>query len=236
MRLWLLAAALAGLITAVLLSWLATGPLRRDAALAGALVALFVLGLAGVRRPPPEARNGKASLPRTGKAVALALLLLLTLAGGLSALQEALRGYPPLPVEPLLTGEPAEAGFYTVEGRPMVEASYQIQGPEGRRFLAPLDRYQGRVVLMLAERPSAEPVVLTGRLRENIRSVQTTSSGRAEGPFLPLYRGHMRLPPDAPVYFLDPSERAGLNLRALALLLAPLLLFLLLLGVPTRPG
>ncbi|MCA9539128.1 MAG: hypothetical protein KC620_09605, partial [Myxococcales bacterium] len=155
--------------------------------------------------------------------------------GTVAAVRQGVAGYPLLTPDALLrSAEPPPAGFYTAKGRPLLEALYRIGGEDGDRFLVPLDAYEGRLLVITRETPPATPVVVTGRLRTDVRTVQTSAEGQVEGPFVRLYREHMQLPPSTALYFLDTGVRAGLNARALALALVPFWLLLLVWGAPVR--
>jgi hypothetical protein len=236
---WLLAAAVCGVAAGLWARLLGVGPLRAEAPWLGVLAALFAYGLRFVRLRPPERppRAREAALSPRGRALLLLALAGWTLAGVALSLSEALGGYREL--EPAALADPARPpapGFYAAAGRPMLDALYAMSGSEGDRFLAPLDAFDGHLVIVTAERPTEDPVRVTGRLRTDLKTVLESRAGEPVGPFLPQYRERVGLPPDAPVYFLDTGVRAGLDVRTLLHVAAPLYLFLLALGAPVRRG
>ena len=110
-----------------------------------------------------------------------------------------------------------------------------MSGSDGAYVLVPLKPYEGRVLVMLPTRPTAERTIkVTGEIRAKIRTVQRNTDGQVEGPFLRLYREHVNLPPNTTVYFLDTGRRAGINVMSVSLILAPLYFLLLTLSVPIR--
>lgn len=230
---WPVTAMIVGAATGAVTHVYAVGALRRDAVFVGALVALMVWALRAARlRPRPPRRD--ATLTRAGRRALLILLALLSLLLGGLALVEARRGYPPLAPDALLA-DPPPSGFVTARGAPLIHRFYRVEGAEGRRFLYPLDPYGGRLVMIVAEPLAApDPVVVTGRLRDDVRAVQRSEDGQMHGPFLPLYRAQMGLPPNARVLFLDTQARAGLNTLTLCALLASLSLWALTWGAATR--
>ena len=163
--------------------------------------------------------------------------------GGGMLVREARTGYPVLPIEAVLGGEDVPAGFYTATGgvlklppfekAPEEPAFYRLDGPEGVRYLTPFDSYQGRLIVLTRELPPTTEVRVTGRLRTDLRTVVNLSGGK-KLPFLAEHRRLLGAPDDARIYFLDTSERAGANVRTVALVLVPGYLALLLMGVATR--
>lgn len=237
--LWLTLALAAGGATWTLVRLYGSGALRAQAVEVALVAALFAYLARHIRLSAPQDRHSRsrAALTRRAKAGLLALFGLSALGALSLAVMQGLQGYAPLPPEVLLGPDPPTSGFHVAEGKPQLEALYRLGGPEGERFLVPLDAYAGRLLIVLDRMPPATAVRVTGRLRDDIRTVQTSADGQTEGPFLPLYREHVRLPPDARVFFLDTAVRAGLNLRAVLMVLVPAYLFLLTLGAATRrPG
>lgn len=216
------------------------GPLPAQAVWLGLIAAVATYLARHIRLTPPTDRHARsrASLTGRSKAGLLTVCALATL-GGLSwAVLQGLQGYAELTPETLITGAaPPESGFFIAEGRPQLEALYRLGGPDGDRFLVPLDTFEGRLLIIVDAMPPATPVRVSGRLRADVSTVQTGPDGRTEGAFLPLYRDHMRLPDNTKVFFLDTGVRAGLNLPAVLAVLVPAFLFLLTMGAPTRqPG
>lgn len=233
---WLLAAGLTGLTTWLAATFFGTGPLRTEAPALAALAALFVFGARFIKAPRAAANRRGAPFGRGTRRAILAVLAVSTVLGLGGAVRQAREGYPPLTPEAVLLGQEPPRGFFAAEGVPVHAALYTVRGSEGERFLVPLDAYEGRLLVLMTQRPPVERVRVTGRVRDDVRGVQRpTEDITQQGPFLPLYREHMRLPPNTPVYFLDTSLRAGLNTKAVALFLVPGYLFLLVLGVPARP-
>lgn len=235
-------------VSAALLTWaaarfLGSGPLRRDALLLAALVGLLVLGLRYVRLSPPDDPGSRrdAVLSRTAKRLLVLLLAGAAGYGGWMLVREAQTGYPEMATDRVISGDDIPPGFYTATGGvmklpalddgPDEPAFYRLDGPEGVRYLTPFDAYQGRLIVLTRDLPPQTKVRVTGRLRDDLRTVVNYGSGR-KLPFLAEYRRLMRLPDDARIYFLDTSERAGANVRTVALFLVPGYLALLLLGVP----
>ena len=243
-RTWLGIAVTATILTGAAARFLGTGPLRRDALLLAALVGLLVLGLRYVRLSPPDDALSRrdAVLSKAAKRVLVLLLAGAAAFGGWMLVREAQTGYPELVVDSVVNGEEIAPGFYTATGQvmklpafgeaPDEPAFYRLEGPEGLRYLTPFDTYQGRLIILTRELPPQTKVRVTGRLRDDLRTVVNYGSGR-KFPFLAEYRRLVRLPDDARIYFLDTSERAGANVRTVALFLVPGYLALLLLGVPT---
>ncbi len=232
-------AGVAGVVAWALTRFFGAGPLRADAVPVGALVGLLVLGARFVRlRPPPDrGRRNQAVLSRRAKGILMGVVGVATVAAVLHAVAQAREGYVALEPAAVLGPEDVPLDFYAATGVPMHEALYRIRGTEGDRYLVPLDTYEGLLLVVTNEEPPTVKVRVTGRLRDDLRTVQKTPEGQAEGPFVPLYREHMGLPDTARVYFLDTSVRAGLNVKSIALAVTPLYVFLLLLGAPTRrPG
>ncbi len=244
-RAWLVMAATSATLTWGLAHFLGSGPLRRDALLLAALVGVLVTGLRFVRlSPPTDAASRKdAVLSRSGKRLLVTALLAGAGFGGWMLVREARTGYPVLPIEAVLGGEDVPAGFYTATGgvlklppfekAPEEPAFYRLDGPEGVRYLTPFDSYQGRLIVLTRELPPTTEVRVTGRLRTDLRTVVNLSGGK-KLPFLAEHRRLLGAPDDARIYFLDTSERAGANVRTVALVLVPGYLALLLMGVATR--
>lgn len=233
---WLVVAALAGGAAWWALATWGPGALRGDAAAVGALAGLFVYLGRYLRLSPPGDRHAQsqATLTRRAKGLLLSVLGGSTVVALAFAVIQGVQGYAVLTPEAVVGPNPPRQGFYVAEGRPQLEALYRLGGPEGDRWLVPLDRYEGQLLVITAARPPATPVQVSGRLRTDVRSVQTDDAGAVRGPFLQLYREHMRLLENTPVVFLDTDERAGLNLRSVLLVVVPGYLFLLTLGAPTR--
>ncbi len=217
-----------------------SGPLRAEAVWLGLVAAAAAYLARHIRLTPPTDRHARsrATLSRRGKAGLLAVFALGTLGGLTWAVVQALQGYTELTPATLITdSDPPDSGFFIAEGKPQLEALYRLGGPDGERFLVPLDAYEGRLLIIVDRTPPATPVRVSGRLRADVSTVQTGPDGRTEGAFLPLYRDHMRLPDNTPIHFLDTGVRAGLNLPAVLSVLVPAYLFLLTLGAATRkPG
>lgn len=233
---WLVVAALAGGAAGYALAQWGPGALRGDAVAVGALLGLFVYLGRYLRLTPPSDRHAqsRATLTPRAKGVLLSVLGASTLVALGFAVIQGVQGYAVLTPEAVVGPNPPTQGFFVAEGRPQLEALYRLGGPEGDRWLVPLDRYDGQLLVISAERPPATPVQVSGRLRTDVRSVQTDAGGEVRGPFLQLYREHMRLLENTPVVFLDTGERAGLNLRSVLLVVVPGYLFLLALGAATR--
>lgn len=226
-----------GVITYVLLSRFAHGLAEGDAGPLALLAGVFIFGLQYARlRPPRTARaRARANLTPRARTVLLSVFGLCTLGASAAAVQQGMQGYPPLLPAALVSAPTAPAlDFYTAKGRPVLGALYTMDGKDGERFLVPLAEYEGRLLVIVGRRPPETPVRVTGRLRDDVRAVQSASTGQVDGPFRRLYREHMRLPPETPIYFLDTAMRAGLNVRAIGLIAVPLYLFLLIWGAPTR--
>ncbi len=234
---WFTAAASAGAITFGVTRAMGSGRLRADAAALAGLVALLVLGARFIRLRPPKdpVSRRKAVLSPRAKTVLLLVFGLGTAASLAHAALQAREGYPLLePAEVIGGRERLSERFCSAIGTPRHEALYAMKGSEGTRYLVPLDTFEGRLLIVTTDEPPTVKVRVTGRLRDDLRTVQKDAEGEPVGPFVPLYREHMGLSDDTPIYFLDTSVRAGLNARAIALFVAPLYLFLLLLGAPVR--
>ena len=236
-RIWTVAAlGSAGVAYASATLW-GVGPLRRDALLLAALVSLFTYGLNFVRwRRATASERRAAALSRLGRGIAAVICGGLTAVAGFALATQVRTGYIPLAPDALDADAPPATGFYAVQGRAQHWALYEMHGSEGDRFVVPLEGYRGRLLLVTEARPPDGDIRATGRLRDDVRAVQTTSEGRDEGAFLPLYRAHVGLAENARVYFLDTSVRAGANVRSIALVAAPLYLLLLLIGTPVHDG
>jgi hypothetical protein len=234
-RSWLIAAVVVGVIAWALARFVGVGPMRGEALGLALLAAALTFGLRFIRLRSTE--KAGASLSARARRN---LLLLSAAAASLAlahAIAQARQGYPELTPEMVFGAESRlESGFYTASGVPLHEALYTISGHEGQRYLAPLDGYDGQLLIVTEEAPPEVEVRVTGRLRDDLRTVQRSPDGQAAGPFLPMYREHMALPDQTQIYFLDTSVRAGLNARALALVIVPAYLFLLLIGAPVRPA
>ncbi len=245
-RAWLVAALSTGAVTWLLARFFGAGPLRRDAWLLGLLVGLLVLGGQWLRLRAPRGRRARdnASLGRGAKQFLLLLFAGVAAYGGYGLVDEARVGYRPIPKQAVLDGASLPNGFYVAEGKPIVlpadpalkvpeeTVMYRLKGPEGERYLTPLDAYAGRVLVVTDLAPPSDNLQVTGGLRDDLRTVQSAPGGPI--PFLAEYRRMMNLPADARILFLDTSLRAGANVRTVVLFLVPLYLFLLVLGAPTR--
>jgi len=251
--LWLITALAIGGATGWAVQLYGVGPLRAQAAWLAVIAAVATYLARFIRLRPPTDRHSRsrASLTDRGKAWLMSIFAAATLGAlGYAAWQGA-QGYTELTPSMLLTdAQPPRSGFFIAEGRPQLEALYRLGGRDGERYLAPLDTYEGRLLIIVDAQPPTTAVRVSGRLRTDIRAVQTSDapssnqktdvlapadpSVRGPAPFLPQYRQHLRLPPDAPVWFLDTGVRAGLNLITVLLVLVPGFLFLLTMGAPTR--
>ena len=240
-RTWLSIAATAGLLTWAAARFLGSGPLRRDALLLAALVALLVFGLRFVRRSPIEPSRD-AVLSKAAKRVLVLGLAAVAGYGAWMLVAEVRTGYPQLDVETVVNGGEIAPGFYEATGEvlklppfgdaPEEPAFYRLDGPEGVRYLTPFKNYQGRLIVLTRELPPETEVRVTGRLRTDLRTVVKVSKGQ-KFPFLAEHRRLLGVPDETAIYFLDTSERAGANVRTVAIFLVPGYLALLLLGAPT---
>ena len=234
---WGYLAMLAGVAAWVGIRWWGIGPLRNDAWALGGLTALFVWGLRFVRL---RARSGPATretfaLRRGTKRALLAGLGLLTCGAAGSLVHQVRQGYVELdPVRVIQSDPSLIGGFFAARGRAVDEVLYRMQGSEGQRYLVPLDGYDRRLLVVTTQPPLSTEMRVTGRMRDDLRTVQLGPDGAAEGPFVATYRAAMGLPDDATLYFLDTSIRAGANAQAVVLLLVPIYLALLLVGTPLR--
>lgn len=213
------------------------GALRAQALEVALIGAVFVYLVRYVRLVPPADRfsRSRATLTTRARMILLALFGVGTLSALGFAVKQGLEGYTDLEPAALLTAPSVPpAGFYRAAGRPQLEALYRLGGPDGDRYMVPLDSFEGRLLIIMDDTPPATPVRVTGKLTRDMRTVQTSAEGQTEGPFLPLYREHMRLPPNTVVTFLDTGVRAGLNLPSVLMVLVPAYLFLLTLGAATR--
>jgi len=234
---WILLGSMGGVITYVLLSKFAHGLVAGDAGPLSILAGVLLFGLQYVRLKAPQTARARARANLTPRARFVLLLIfgLATIGAATAAVLQAMGGYPFLAPAALISApaEP-EAGFYSAKGRPMNDVLYTMDGQEGSKFLVPLAEYEGRLLIIVGRHPPESTVRVTGRLRSDFRGVQSAGKGQIDGPFRQLYREHMRLPPNTPVYFLDTAMRAGLNFRAVSFVAAPFYLFLLIWGAPTR--
>lgn len=233
---WGLVALVAGGATWVGLAKWGPGALRGDAAGVAALAAVLVFLGQYLRLMPPDDRHARsrATLSRRSKWGLAALLGGSTLVALGFAVVQGLEGYTVLEPARVVGPNPPTSGFWIASGRPQLEALYRLGGADSERYLVPLEGYEGQLLVVTDTYPPATPVQVSGRLRTDVRSVQVDAQGGVSGPFLQLYRDHMRLLEDTPVVFLDTGVRAGLNLRAVLLVGVPAYLFLLVLGAPTR--
>lgn len=252
---WLILALAIGGATAVAVHLYGGGALRGQAPWLGLVAAVFGYLARHIRLTPPTDRHSRsrATLTARGKRGLMTVLGLSTLAAVGWAVWQGLQGYAELKPAMLISdSDPPESGFFIAEGKPQLEALYRLGGADGERYLVPLDAFEGRLLVIVDREPPTAAVRVSGRLRTEIRAVQTPDPGvetsktevlgpaaptaTGPAPFLPQYREHLRLPPDARVWFLDTSVRAGLNLITVLLVLVPGFLFLLTLGAPTRSG
>ena len=155
-------------------------------------------------------------------------LLFITLSGaslGLSvvtALGQIKRGYPPLEIDMLSTPNVVIGQHFSMKSAVNPKRAYKMSGNLGDFYLVPALNYDGRVLLMLSMLPEAKQLIVTGKLRSDIRTVLTTQKGAVEGPFLQVYREDMQLEENAQILFLDTSNRAGLNFTLIIWLLISL--------------
>lgn len=233
---WGLLALVAGGVTWVGLAKWGPGALRGDAAGVAGLAAVLVFLGQYLRLVPPRDRHARsrATLSRRSKGALLALLGGSTLVALGLAVMQGLEGYAVLDPARVVGPSPPTSGFWIASGRPQLEALYRLGGSDGDRYLVPLEGYEGQLLVVTNTYPPATSVQVSGQLRTDVRSVQIDAQGEVSGPFLQLYRDHMRLLENTPVVFLDTGVRAGLNLRAVLLVGVPAYLFLLLLGAPTK--
>jgi hypothetical protein len=239
LKLWLMTSALFGATAGFAAHLFGRGPLRAEAPLVALVAGLLLLGLSGLRLRAPDdlASRRNALLTKRSKPAVLVILGLSSVAGVTWATYEGLRGYDPMVPETILGEAPPDVGgFYLARGTPVLGALYHTRGSEGERFLFPLEGYEGRLLVLSTVEPPDTTVQVTGKLRDTFQGRQSAPDGTPEGPFLPLYRKHVRLPDTAQVYFLDTSIRAGMNTRTLVLALLPLYLLLLSIGAPVRVG
>lgn len=234
---WVIVSAIGGVVTYVILSRFALGLAQADSRATSFLAAALVFGLQFVRLRPSQsvADRARASLSPRAKMAVLLVFGLGAAGAVVSAIHQGIQGYPPLAPAALISAptEPA-LGFYSAKGRPVLDALYTMGSDDDGRFLVPVEEYEGRLLIIVSRRPPKESVRVTGRLRTDVRAVQSGAGGEIDGPFRRLYREHMRLPPNTPIYFLDTGMRAGLNFRAVAWVVIPLYIFLLVWGAPTR--
>ena len=234
---WIAVSIICGILTLVVLSRFALGLVQSDARAMSFLAAALVFGLQFVRlRAPTDApARDRANLSPPAKMIVLLVFGLGTAVALASAVLQGIQGYPHLTPAALISApiEPA-LGFYSAKGRPVLDALYTMGSDEDGRFLVPIEEYEGRLLVMVSRRPPNRAVRLTGRLRTDVRAVQSRAPGEIDGPFRQLYREHMRLPPNTPIYFLDTGMRAGLNFRAVVWVVMPLYIFLLIWGAPTQ--
>lgn len=234
--LWVFIAVTLGAITWFAIHFVGKGLVKEEALPLAGLTTSFVLGLWWVRIPPPaDAKSERhAFLTSTSRTLLLLLFFALTAWAVLVAVKQGARGYPPLDPQDITAGAPAELDFHSVTGIPISSAIYEMKGSEGQHFLVPFDSYEGRVIVMMDHKPPAKALTATGRIRTDVRTVQRSREGQIDGPFLRLYREHMNLAESTQIYFLDTGKRAGLNFRAIACVLTPFYLLLLVLSAPVR--
>ena len=228
--LWLGAGAVVGGLTYAAVTHLGLGLVKENALPMGVIGGLFVYGLRFTRLLPPmdDASRRRAVLTRSARNRLRLFFGLLTIGAVAYAAQEARQGYPLLAPDRVLMGtEPVPLTFYTLEGKVLPESSYKMQDKSRQVVLVPLDRYEGRVLAMLDEAPPNKTIRITGRLRTDVRTVQTDEEGRVQGPFARIYRERMGLPDGAQLYYLDTGMRAGLNIWTILMVLFPAYLFLL---------
>ena len=234
---WIIFGLAVGAMVYVAVELVGVGLVRRNAPALGAISAIFCFGLRVVRLRPPISDHARrnANLTESSRAVLLLFLALAVIAASALSVGQVVQGYPQLEAHRLISAdEELKMDFFTAQGKPVENAIYEMQGSEGRHFLVALDGYEGRILVMLDQKPAAETIRVTGKLRTDVRTVQTGEDGTVEGPFLRLYRQHMSIPENARIYFLDTGIRAGLNVTSVLLVLIPLFLFLLVQGSPTR--
>ena len=235
---WILFAVAVGGLVYVGVNLLGVGLVTRNASALGAIGASFTLGLRFVRlrTPTGEQARRSADLTDASKAVSLLFLSLFVMAAVALAAHQIVQGYPLLdPKQVIMADGVLDLDFHTAQGKPIENAMYEMQGSEGKHFLVALEGYEGRILVMLDQKPSTEKAIrVTGKLRTDVRTVQRADDGAVEGPFLRLYRQHMSVPENTQIYFLDTGIRAGLNLSGVLLILVPFYLFLLVQGLPTR--
>ena len=234
---WVLFGLLAGAGTHIAITKWGLGLVKSNALPMAAIAGIFAFGLRFVRLVPPsdDRARRRAVLTRTIRnrlRISFAVLLLVAVG---YAVQEARQGYPALPPERVLMGDsPVPLGFYTLEGKPLPDATYQMRNQNRQIFLIPVDRYEGRVLVMLDEPPPQKVIRVTGRLRTDVRTVETDGEGRVQGPFHRVYRERMGLPESAQIYYLDTGKRAALNVGTVLLVLFPAYLFLLTQGAAVQ--
>ena len=234
---WIIFGLAAGAVVYIAVELVGVGLVKRNAQSLGAIAAIFCFGLRFVRFRPPTSDRARrhANLTESSRAVLLLFLALAVIAAVALSVTQVVQGYPNLDAQQLITAdEELKMDFFAAQGKPVETAIYEMQGSEGRHFLVALEGYEGRVLVMLDEKPSSEAIRVTGKLRTDVRTVQTGEDGSVEGPFLRLYRQHMNIPENARIYFLDTGIRAGLNVTTILLVLIPLFFFLLVQGSPTR--
>ena len=241
---WLAVAVSTGGVTWAVTHLLGHGPIHRDAWMLGCAAGLLVFGVRYLRLTPPKDESSRrdAVLGQGSKGLLLLILAGVGAGGGGRLFNEAHTGYPDLPADQVIAGDSIELGFYTASGQPLrlpeyedaptEPAFYRLEGPEGTRYLAPLDTYEGRLLVVTEQLPPDGAIRVTGRLREDLRTVQRSAGGPI--PFLAEYRRLMGLPETVAIHFLDTSLRAGANVRTVVFFLLPAYLFLLVLGAPTR--
>ena len=186
--LWALAAVFGGAIVWAAARFFGQGLLRDEAFKLAALATGLLFTAQWIRLVPPADRlhRERAALTQRGKLAVMLLLAAAFVWGTVAAVRQGVAGYPLLTPDALLrSAEPPPAGFYTAKGRPLLEALYRIGGEDGDRFLVPLDAYEGRLLVITRETPPATPVVVTGRLGTDVRTVQTSAEGQVEGPSAP---------------------------------------------------
>ena len=126
-------------------------------------------------------------------------------------LSQIKRGYPPLDLNMLAKPDDQLGLHFTMTSEINPKRAYEMSGNMGEFFLVPALNFDGRVLLMLPFLPEAKKLIVTGKLRSDIRTVLTSKKGTVEGPFLQVYREDMQMAENARVLFLDTSSRAGLN-------------------------
>ena len=160
---------------------MAMGLTRTHAWSMAGIAGVFTGGLAWIRFPAPtdDRSRSRAVLSKTSKSISLWILLALTLAAGADAARQATRGYPVLKPNALIANaEVVDSDFYSASGVPLVNSMYEMKGSEGHHVLVPLDRYEGRLLAMLDERPKGTEIRITGKLRTDVRTVQRSQSGQ----------------------------------------------------------
>ena len=230
-------------VTAATITWFAIefnadGLIRQNSTQMAVTAGIFVFICAWLKIPAPKDSVSvkRAVMSGTTRTVLTVALVGLMAWGVARSVRQATRGYPPLqPNSVIIQPQQLTADFYTLVGKPILDSTYRMKGSEGQHVLVPIDRYEGRVLVMLDDLPSRPTELkITGLLRTDVRSVQRNQKGQIDGPFLGLYREHMGLPAGTQIYFLDTSKRAGLTLGSILWILIPFYFGLLMMSQPVR--